>query len=83
MCLQVIKEVKIKKENHVKVEKKKLRKRMKLGRKKEQTWFSYTQKLENNTNLHHFKIILCKGEYVPFWLRGLMYRVKTLMGSVS
>lgn len=34
MCLQVIKEVKIKKENHVKVEKKKLRKRMKLGRKK-------------------------------------------------
>ena len=37
MCLQVIKEVKIKKENHVKVEKKKLRKRMKPGRKKEQT----------------------------------------------
>lgn len=35
MCLQVIKEVKIKKENHVKVAKKQLRKRIKwVGKKK-------------------------------------------------
>ena len=83
MCLQVIKEVKIK-ENHVKVAKKKNSGEKEWNWVGKKNWFSYTQKLENNINLHHFKIILCKGDYVPFWLKGLIcIGLNTLMGSVS
>lgn len=68
MCLQVIKEVKIKKENHLKVAKKLVEIRMKLGNKISLVFPHKKGYIVIKIQLYHFKKIFTKVSMYRFCL---------------